>query len=324
MDELRIGLIGVGGFARYRIGNLLQVPQARVVAMADVEPHQIAQTKAMYPALGEVREHSDYRQMISAGGLDAVMIQTPHTQHVDQILVAFDAGLHACTEKPMVTSVKDAERVIAARDNAGKIGMVSYQRHFQPEFRFIRDEILSGRAGKVTYVQGIIFQDWNRLTKGTWRQDPALSGGGQLNDSGSHLVDILLWITGLKTESVSAICDNRGTAVDIDSSLTIQFESGALGSLAIVGDTPGWHEDITICCSNRSYYMRENQLTIRDSDGNKFRAEHFEGGSTPDQNYVEACLGKAECESPFECGLEVIRLTEAAWRSSAEGRAIKA
>jgi predicted dehydrogenase len=47
------------------------------------------------------------------------------------------------------------------------------------------------------------------------------------------------------------------------------------------------------------------------------KAEHLSGGSTPDQNFIHAILGKVECESPFECGLEVIRLTEAAWQSSA-------
>jgi predicted dehydrogenase len=318
MDPLRIGLIGVGGFARYRIGNLLQVPEARVVSMADTSAEQIALTKAKHPSIAEAREFSDYRELIGAGGLDAVMIQTPHTQHVDQILAAFEAGLHACTEKPMVTSVKDAERVIAARDKAGKVGMVSYQRHFQPEYRYIRSQILSGEAGKVTYVQALLCQDWLRLTKGSWRQDPALSGGGQLNDSGSHLVDVLLWATGLKMESVQAICDNRGSQVDIDSSLTIRFQGGAIGALAIIGDTPGWHEDVTICCENRAYYLREGKLTILDREGNKLKAEHLAGESTPDRNFVDACLGRAECESPFECGLEVIRLTEAAWGAAEE------
>lgn len=323
MDSLRIGLIGVGGFARYRIGNLLQVPEARVVAMADTSREQIEQTKAKHPALADAKEYSDYKAMIAAGGLDAVMIQTPHTQHIGQMLDAFAAGLHVCTEKPMVTSVADAERLIAARDKAGKVGMVSYQRHFQPEFRYIREQIRSGAAGKVMYVQALLCQDWKRLTAGSWRQDPALSGGGQLNDSGSHLIDILLWMTGLRAESVQAICDNRGTEVDIDSSVTIRFRGGALGTLAIIGDTPGWHEDVTVCCENRAFYIREGKLTILDSDSNKLKAEHLSGGSTPDKNFVEACLGRAECESPFECGLEVIRLTEAAWKSSESGGPVK-
>ncbi len=319
METLRIGLIGVGGFARYRIGNLLQVPEARVVAMADTAPEQIHQTKAKHPSLHSATDYADYHEMIAAGGLDAVMIQTPHTQHVDQILAAFAAGLHACTEKPMVTSVADAHRVIAARDKVGKVGMVSYQRHFMPEFRRIRREIADGTAGKVTFVQALQCQDWKRLTKGSWRQIPELSGGGQLNDSGSHLLDILLWTTGLRAETVSAVGDFRGTPVDIDTSVTIRFKGGAIGSLAIVGDTPGWHEDVTIICEKRAYYVRDGKLTTVEESGDRWKADSLEGSQTPDQNFVDACLGKAECESPFECGLEVIRLTEAAWKSAAAG-----
>jgi predicted dehydrogenase len=65
------------------------------------------------------------------------------------------------------------------------------------------------------------------------------------------------------------------------------------------------------------FYMRANVLTMVDRKDNKFKAEHLSGGSTPDQNFIDAILDRAECESPFECGLEVIRLTEAAWKSAA-------
>ena len=64
--------------------------------------------------------------------------------------------------------------------------------------------------------------------------------------------------------------------------------------------------------------MRDGKLTTVDRDRNKFKAENLSGGSTPDQNFIHSILGKVPCESPFECGLEVIRLTEAAWDSAAK------
>ena len=320
MEHVKVGLIGCGGFQRYRVGNLLKVPEARIVALADTSEEQSNLMRSTHAATANVPAFTDYSEMIQKVPMDAVMIATPHTQHVDQIIHCLEKGLHTLCEKPMVTTTPDAHRVIAARDKSGKQAMVSYQRHFQAEFRYIRDKILSGEAGEVTYISALQCQGWKKGTAGTWRQDLALSGGGQLNDSGSHLIDIMLWSTGLRAESVSAQIDNRGTAVDIDSALSIRFRNGALGSITVVGEAPKWHEDITIWCQRMMFAIRQDQgLTVQYPDGSRFKAENLVGGTTADQNFIDAILGKGKVESPFECGLEVIRLTEAAWKSAANG-----
>jgi hypothetical protein len=68
-------------------------------------------------------------------------------------------------------------------------------------------------------------------------------------------------------------------------------------------------------CENMGFFVRDGKLTIVDRERNKMVAS-LTGGSTPDQNFIHSILGKVACESPFECGLEVIRLTEAAWKSA--------
>src|SRR5512140_3311112 len=136
MDKVRVGLVGCGGFQRYRVGNLLKVPEADVTALCDCDPAQVdAMTKA-HPSLAGLPVYDAHEELAQSGNVDAIFIATPHTQHVDQILFGLENGLHVLCEKPMVTSVADARRVLAARDKAGKQGMVSYQRHFQPEFRY--------------------------------------------------------------------------------------------------------------------------------------------------------------------------------------------
>ena len=321
MDSVRVAMIGCGGFQRYRLGNLLKVKEAQVVALVDPGQDQIDLTKEAHPSLASVDSYSNYKEMLDKVKPDAVMIATPHTQHVSQILDSLDAGAHACCEKPLVCTVADAHAVIKKRDETGKIGMVSYQRHFQPEFRYIREKIQSGEAGKIQFVAALQGQGWLRGTKGTWRQLHALSGGGQLNDSGSHLIDIVLWSSGLSVASVSAYGDSFGTEVDINSALAMQFTSGALGTFSVVGNGIGWHEDVTFFCEEQIFYVRDGKLTIVDRKDNRMKAEHLGGGSTPDKNFIDACRGVAACESPFECGLEVIRLTEAAWDSMAHAGA---
>lgn len=324
MDKVRIAMIGCGGFQRHRLGNLLQIKEAEVVALVDPSEHQISLTRERHPALGSIASFSGHREMLEEVRPDAVAIATPHTQHVEQILDSFSSGAAVLCEKPLVCSVDDAHKVLDARGRSGRVGMVSYQRHFQPEFRYIREMIRSGAAGDVQFVSALQGQGWLRGTRGTWRQELALSGGGQLNDSGSHLVDIILWITGLSADRVSAYGNNFDSEVDINTSLAIRFKNGALGSMGVVGNGIGWHEDVTIFCEEMVFYVRDSKLTITDQKGNKLRCEELGGGSTPDRNFVDAVLGRAEVESPFEAGLEVIRLTEAAWRSvELDGQAVQ-
>ena len=319
MDSVRVAMIGSGGFQRHRLGNLLKVKEAQVVALVDPEQGQIDLTKEAHPSLAGVPTFHDHRQMLEQVRPDAVMIATPHTQHVGQILDALDAGAHACCEKPLVCSVEDAHRVIAKRDETGKVGMVSYQRHFQPEFRYVRQRVESGEAGGLEYIQAFQAQAWLRGTKGTWRQQHSLSGGGQLNDSGSHLIDIVLWSTMASVDSVSAYGESFGTEVDINSACALRFKNGALGTLSVVGNGNGWHEDVTFFFENLMFYIRGGKLSILDRDGNRLEAANLAGGTTPDANFIGAILGKNACESPFECGLETIRLTEAAWTSMEQG-----
>jgi predicted dehydrogenase len=316
MDKVRVAMIGCGGFQRYRVSNLEKVKDVEIVALVDPDPMQVSLMREQRPVTKDAQAFATTAEMYEAVRPDAVMIATPHTQHVDQILEGFAHGAHVCCEKPLVTSVADAHRIIEARDRTGKVGMVSYQRHFQAEFRYIKAKIDSGEAGAVQYVQVLQTQEWLRATKGTWRQLKSLSGGGQLNDSGSHVLDIVLWVSGLSPERVSAFCDDKGTEVDINSSMTVRFRGGAMGAFSIVGDGMTWHEEITFVCENMAFFIRDGKLTITDRDRNRMKLEHVSGGSTPDQNFVDAIRGVAECESPFECGLEVIRLTEAAWESA--------
>ena len=161
---------------------------------------------------------------------------------------------------------------------------------------------------------------------GSWRQQLALSGGGQLNDSGSHLLDIILWMTGLEVEQVQAYMENFESEVDINSALSVRFRNGAMGNFSVVGNSPvgGMWEDITIWGSKAVVYMRQGKLTVKTHGSNDaYEPTGLPGGSSPDQNFVDALMGRDEVQVPPVCGLRVIELTEAAWESADKGRPVK-
>lgn len=323
-QKIRVGFIGAGGIAPGHYERLHATKKAQVVALNDPSPESLERFYRRCPGSEKLPTYADYRDMLKAEQLDAVVIQSPHTCHTDQILNCLDKGLHVLSEKPMTCTIADAKKVINKAKKAGKVFMLSYQRHFDPNFRYMREQIAKGALGEIQYVQAIQCQEWLRATKGTWRQTQALSGGGQINDSGSHLIDIIMWVTGLKIRKVYAWMENFGTEVDINSTLTMHFENGALGSMSIVGNAPSWYEDHTIVGSKGAFYLRQGlDLIQQDATGKRIEIKARKYTKNPDSNFVDSILGKDEPQTPPECGLRTIEVTEAAWRSAREGCAVE-
>ena len=313
--KVRVAFIGSGGIINWHVDRL-KGTQSEIVALADTSKQSIANIKSRQPQLKDVPEFESWEEMLKEVELDAIEIGSPHTVHYEQICAALDKGLHVLCEKPMTCSSKDARDVIARAKKAKKIVAVSYQRHYQGGYRFLKNLVDSGKLGKIEYVAAFQAQEWLKATKGSWRQQKSLSGGGQLNDSGSHLMDMLMWTTGLQAEEVSARMEFFGTEVDINSALNVKFTSGAIGTVSVIGNAPSWHEDFTIYGSEGAVYNRNGKITYQVG----FHEPVLELQSAPDwmdpdKNFIGAILGNCEIGCPPEIGLRVIEITEAAWRS---------
>ena len=323
-QKVRMGLIGCGGNMGGHIRRLMDMSDVEVVALADPSEASFARLFDRVPQAEQLPRFADHEEMLANVEMDATEISTPHTLHFEQIMDSLDKGLHVLTEKPMVCSVDHALQVMGKAEEVNRILMVSYQRHFAPAFRFIRNQIRAGELGEIQFIQAMQDQHWYENQQGKWRQVHALSGGGQLNDSGSHLLDIVLWMVDQEPERVSAFMENLDTEVDVNSALSIAFANGALANFSIVGTGPGpgmW-EDITIWGSKGAIYSRNGKVTCK--YGGKAPVEVDAAGLpsrfvSPDQNFVDAILGRDEVQVPPVCGLRVIQLTEAAWESATKG-----
>ncbi len=326
MSTLRIGIIGTGGISQGHIERLAAQPDVEITALCDIRPEALERTKGRHEFLKGAAIFDDHQKLLASGLTDAVVICTPHTTHYEQILNSLKHGQHVLGEKPLVCTVAHAHEVLKAIDESGRVFVLNYQRHYQPEFLYIQREIASGKYGAVQFVQGLQCQQWYKGTSGSWRQDISLSGGGQLNDSGSHLLAVLLFITGLSVESVSAFIDNLDVPVDINSALSIRFRGGAQGNVSVVGHAATWHEDITIWCEKGVFFIRQGKLEVCDENGKRFQpaAEDMPAGSNPDVNFVRAIRKEEPIGCPAYWGLRVIEWTEAAWKAAEQGAVIQA
>jgi len=333
-DMLKVGIIGTGGITAGHIDRLLATERARIVALCDPKPENRAARKSAHPAIADAAEFDDYRDMLGAGGLDAAVIASPHTAHADQIIACLEGGLHVLTEKPMVVTVEDATRVIEAKNKAGKVVLVSYQRHYTTHYRYIKKVVSAGELGKIEFIQAVQCQQWKDIVNSwcRWRGDPKLSGYGQLSDSASHLLDILLWATGEKPDTVWANWDYCDMDVDINTSLMFRTQSGALGSIAIIGNAPRCSESFTVTGSVGGLFFEGDELLHQRStyaEGLKV----VEGQSTwwndsainsADANFIATIFDGAENESTAEGALAVTALTEAIAQSAASnGKGVK-
>jgi len=326
MGKIRFGFIGCGSNACGHVGRILEMPETQIMALCDISDQSLDRMREHNPGVVGLPCYHDFRDMLNEVELDAIQISTPHTVHYEQIMGSLEKGLHVLTEKPMVCTVAHAKDVIRKAKEVGKTLMISYQRHLMPAFRYVRNQILAGELGKIQFISALQDQNWYRGTCGSWRQELSQSGGGQLNDSGSHLLDIILWMTGLAVDEVQAFVENFESEVDINSALSMRFRNGAMGNISVVGGSPvpGMWEDISIWGSKAAIYMRNGKIIYKTAlTHESFEPSGLPGATSPDRNFVDALLGRDEVQVPALCGLRVIQLTEAAWESARSGRPVR-
>ncbi len=324
MDKLRFGVIGAGGITHGHAQRLAQSGEAEVVAVAEPSAGSVENFRratGLNPAV-----YPDHRVMLGAEKLDCVLIGSPHTLHFEQARDCLEAGANVLCEKPMVCNTRDARALQDVVARTGRVFMISYQRHTESRYLWLKEQIDSGALGRITYIAAMSCQEWLWGTRGSWRQDPSLSGGGQLNDTGSHFVDVLIWLGG-PVEEVIALQDFRGTAVDINSTISFRYASGALGSFTVIGDTHAWWEDWTVSGEKGTVFYRNGRLLKAVMGQGVREVPDTELPASPgsvDRAFLDAVQGKRDVLVPATIGLGVIQLTEAAWRSAADhGRPVR-
>ncbi len=316
-------MIGCGGNARGHMRRLAGIEGVQIVGLCDPSEDALKASVETLPALADTPKFADYEQLLNEVEMDAVEISTPHTAHYEQIMASLDKGLHVLTEKPMVCSVEHAKDVVAKAEATDVVFGVSYQRHTMAPYRYCREVIASGDMGACHFISCLQSQNWYRgqVGRGTWRSKMALSGGGQLNDSGSHLLDIILWMTDLQPAEVFAYIDNLGAEIDILTAMSVKFDGGAMGNFAVVGHAVNFFEEITLWCEDGTLAIRGDEVWRWDGGEQRTVVAGEALGRTwdPDLNFIATIRNEEEIQTPAACGLRVIQLTEAAWRSGDTG-----
>lgn len=318
MSKIRIGMSGTGGggIAQLHATQLLQIPEVEIAAVADPgDENREAFVQRFH--LNDAKQFRDYREMLDEANLDAVVICTPHSLHYPQAAEALNRGLHVLIEKPMTCSTAEAEALIAVARQSGKVMQPSYQRHFNPQFRYIKEAIAGGEIGKLTSIVASLHQNWwkdgNQLS---WRNDPSMSGGGFLMDSGSHIMDVLLWTTGLTPVEAKMQFNAFQAPVEIDTFASVRFEEGAIAGVSLVGNAPCWHETYVFCGEKGGIFYENDKIVIRRPGQEDLVPKLPVSDTNTDQSFIDAILGRSKVQVTGEDALKVARLSEMIYRSA--------
>lgn len=201
--KIKVAVAGVGFIGPVHIESLRRAGNLDVVALFHPFENEAAEKAA---AMGIPRYYIDYDKMIKEEDFDSVHICTPNNLHYPMAKAALLAGKHVVCEKPLATTVKEAEELLALATEKKLVHAVSFNLRYYPLVRQMKRMREKGELGNVYSIMGSYLQDWLfYATDYNWRLEPDKSGDSKaIADIGSHLIDLIEYISGLSITEVMA------------------------------------------------------------------------------------------------------------------------
>ncbi|HUW71331.1 MAG TPA: Gfo/Idh/MocA family oxidoreductase [bacterium] len=247
---VRYGIVTYGKVARLQAKALARVPQARLVG---VQGRDQAKARAFAADFGI--EAFDSIEAMARGGVEAVIISSPHPLHREHTIAALEAGMHVLVEKPMALSTADCDAMMAAAAASNRrLGVISQRRWF-PAVHRVRDAIDAGKIGKPILADVVMFgwRDEAYYRSDPWRGSWAAEGGGVLVNQAPHQLDLMLWMMGPVDEVQAYWANLNHPYIEVEDTAvaSIRFKSGALGSILVSNSQkPGIYAKVHIHGSN--------------------------------------------------------------------------
>ncbi|MDA9496882.1 Gfo/Idh/MocA family protein [Bradyrhizobium sp. CCBAU 11357] len=247
--RIRLGMVGggQGAFigAVHRIAARID-DQFELVAGALASDPVRAKASAKELGIADDRAYGSFEEMARAeaaraDGIEAVSIVTPNHMHSPVAKAFLDAGIHVICDKPLTTTVAEAEELVALVRKTGRIFVVTHNYTGYPMVRQARAMIANGELGEIRLVKAEYLQDWltepletTGQKQAAWRTDPARSGaGGCIGDIGTHAYNLACFVTGLALDELLAQLSTfvEGRRLDDDVQILLKWKGGAKGML---------------------------------------------------------------------------------------------
>ena len=310
---LNAAIIGLGWWGRTLVESVQSTGRRiRFTRAATLDPG----ASTAFAARHGLNVVEDYHAVLADPAIEAVVIATPHSLHVDQIIAAAAAGKHVFSEKPLALNLADARRAVDACVAAGVVLGVGHDRRLLPGIRAMKHLVDSGALGEIVHMEAQYSNDvMSRGLTGAWRADDSEAPGGGMTGPGLHALDSLLNLgPGLKAVT-GRINQVKPFPNPIDAvALLLEFEGGVTGTLGTVRGVPDFIRLHVLGTRGWAELRDFSTLTVHRLGEAATQAIHDPRLNTGEM--LECFAQAVACEVPFPVSSDAMLRTVAAFEAS--------
>jgi predicted dehydrogenase len=307
-------IVGLGRWGRSLVESV-QGKSGSLRFVLGVDPEPQAREFATRHGL---KFSTDYADSLSDLAFNALVLATPHSLHLEQVVAAARAGKPVFCEKPLALTVADAEKMIDACERAGVVLGVGHNRRWWPAMRELKRLVEAGELGTLLHLEGHNSNENSNQVAGGWRTLPAESPGGGMTGAGLHVLDAMVALAGPVRRVQAQFVERKPPPAPHDTvSALLEFTDGASGLLATVRATPFYWRVHAFGTQGNAEVLGETELVLRMS-GQAPRRLQFEPADSLRaelEAFANAIDGRAPFPVPPAQMLQTVAAFEAVIRS---------
>ena len=262
----------------------------------------------------ELELTDDFSAVLADPRVQAVVLVTPHTLHVDQIVAAAAAGKAVLCEKPLALTRAGAERAISACEKAGVVLGVGQDKRLWPSMRELKRVVASGVLGDILHVEGHFSNEISRIVHPAWRELPEEALGASLTATGIHVIDAFVNLVGPVRRVEAQRIFHRPAPDPSDTiAVVLEFVNRVSGMFSAVRVTPLFWRVHVFGDKGSAEALGEHELVLRMSGKPLERStyEPVEGLCIQLEAFADAVEGRAPYPIPPAQMIETIAALEA-------------
>lgn len=229
MKKLNVAVVGAGIWGTNHANVFSSIPEANLRAVCDMDEKRAGELASKF---GAENVCTTVEEVLALPDIDAITIATPDHTHTKLVLAGLEAGKHVMTEKPLATTVEEAEAVVAAADRAPGVLMVDFHLRTHPAFDAARRAVADNRIGQPLHIS-------SRLSDTVFVPLEMLSWAAQSSALwflGCHVVDILRFVTGQEVTRVYGVrrrghLASQGVDTDDVHLSILEFDGGLVAQM---------------------------------------------------------------------------------------------
>jgi len=337
-EKLNIGIIGAGMITEKV--HLPEYSQREDIVVAVICDTDSERAKKLAEKYGIERVCENWEEAIEIEELDGVSICTPVNLHSNMVCKAAEKGKHVLCEKPMASTLEEADLMISTAKEHGVKLMIGLNQRFIPAHRAAKSIIDSNILGQINSVRAAFGHPgpefWTPSHQ--WFFDRKMSRGGVLMDLGTHKIDLVKWLVGKDIVGVTALTRTREKNISVEDNATclLEFADGATAVIEVSWTTKPYVENsVLIYCQQgvlRIGMERDKERTLVAYINSPEKGEiiydvppfampgEFNSGMV--DNFVESIRSDSEAPITGKEGREVLKIVLAAYESAASGKRV--